>query len=85
MSSQTALIGYYFVIYCHRPKYNFSGTPVTCFLSSFRKLVVNPVDSKYQKGQSMDNCIILLCNSNYKRRWNNVIFLQGKYKINALS
>ena len=27
-----------------------------------------PVDRKYQKGQSRDNCIILLLNSKYKRR-----------------
>jgi hypothetical protein len=34
-----------------------------------------PVDRKYQKGQSMDNYIILLFNSKYKHQWINVIFL----------
>jgi hypothetical protein len=34
-----------------------------------------PVDSKYQKGQSKGNYIILLFNSKYKRQCINVIFL----------
>jgi hypothetical protein len=38
-----------------------------------------PVVRKYQKGQSRDNCIILLFNSKYKRQWINVIFLQDNY------
>jgi hypothetical protein len=68
-----------------------SGTPVTCCLSSFGKLVVNvnpihslPVDRKYQTGQSMDNHIILLFNLKYQRRCINVICLQN-HNINAIS
>ena len=44
-----------------------------------------PVDKKYQKGQSRDNDIFLLFNSKYKRQWNNMIFLQDKHNINAVS
>ena len=44
-----------------------------------------PIDRKYQKGQSRDNYTILLFNLNYKRRWINVIFLQDKHNINAVS
>jgi hypothetical protein len=44
-----------------------------------------PVDRKYQKGQSRDNYIILLFNSKYKRQWVNVMFLQDKHNINAVS
>ena len=44
-----------------------------------------PVDRKYEKGQSTDNYIILLFNSKYKRQWINVIFLQDKNNINAVS
>jgi hypothetical protein len=44
-----------------------------------------PIDRKYQKGQSRDNYIILLFISKYKRRWINVIFLQDKHNINAVS
>jgi hypothetical protein len=44
-----------------------------------------PVDRKYQKGQSRDNYIILLFNSNYKRQCIYVIFLQDKHNINAVS
>jgi hypothetical protein len=43
------------------------------------------VDRKYQKWQSMDNNIILLFNSKYKCPWINVIFLQDKHNINAVS
>jgi hypothetical protein len=43
-----------------------------------------PVDRKYQKGQSMDNYIILLFNSKYKHQWINVIFLQDKHNINTV-
>jgi hypothetical protein len=35
-----------------------------------------PVDRKYQKLQSRENCIILSFNSRYKCKWFNVIFLQ---------
>jgi len=41
------------------------------------------VDRKYQKGQSRDNCKMLLFNSKYNR-WNNEIFLQDKHNINAV-
>ena len=41
-----------------------------------------PVDRKYQKRQSMDDFIISLCYSKYKRRWIIVIFLQEKHKNN---
>ena len=38
------------------------------------------VDRKYQKGQSRDNCMILiLFSSKYQRRWINMIFLWDKY------
>ena len=43
-----------------------------------------PVARKYQKGQSMDNYIILLFNSKYKHQWINVIFLQDKHNINTV-
>ena len=43
LSSQIALTRYIFYIYCHWPIYIFSGTPVTCYLLIFGKLVVNPV------------------------------------------
>jgi hypothetical protein len=43
LSSQIALTWYIFYIYCHWPKYSCSGTPVTCYLLIFGKLVVNPV------------------------------------------
>ena len=33
-----------------------------------------PVDRKYQKRQSRDNYLILLCNPKYKRRWLYVLF-----------
>jgi len=69
----------------------FSGTPVTCCLSSFGKLVVHvtpvhslPVDRKYQTGQSRDNHIIVLFNFKYKRRCINVI-CQQNHNINAMS
>jgi hypothetical protein len=32
-----------FVIYCHWPKYRFSGTTITCYILSFGKLLLNPV------------------------------------------
>jgi len=57
----------------------FSG--VTYYLLRFWNLVVNPVDKKHQKGQIRDNYIISLCNSQYKRRWINAIFLQYEYNI----
>ena len=44
-----------------------------------------PVDIKYRKEQSRDNHIVLLFNSKLKRRWINVIFLQDKHNINAVS
>ena len=44
-----------------------------------------PVDRKYQKGKSRDDYIILLFNSKYKCQWINVIFLQDKHNINAVS
>jgi len=74
-----------YLVYCHWPKYSFSGTPVTCYLLSFGKLVVNPVHFpvKYQKDQTY-NCIILLFNSKYKRLWSHVIFLQDKHNMNAV-
>ena len=34
-----------------------------------------PVDKRYQKEKSRDNCIISLFNSKYKRRWINAAFL----------
>ena len=43
------------------------------------------VDRKYQKGQSRDKYIILLFKLKYKRRWINVIFLQDKHNVNAMS
>ena len=50
-------------------------------------LVVNPVHflltENIKKGQSRDNYIILFINSNDKRRWINVIFLQDKHNINV--
>ena len=58
--------------------------PVELWELSFKSSSI-PVDRKYQKGQSMDNYIILLCISKYKRRWINVIFLQDKQNINAVS
>ena len=44
-----------------------------------------PVDRKYQKRESRDNYTILLFNSKYKRQWINVIFMQDKHIINAVS
>jgi hypothetical protein len=44
-----------------------------------------PVDSNYQKGQSRDNYTFLFFNANYKRGWINVIFLQDKRNIKAVS
>ena len=44
-----------------------------------------PFDRKYQKGQSRENYIILIFNSKYNRQWINVIFLQDKHNINAVS
>ena len=44
-----------------------------------------PVHRKYQKGKSRDNYIILPSKSKYKRQWINVIFLQDKHTINAVS
>ena len=41
------------------------------------------VDRKYQKRQSRNNCIILLCNPKYKRRWLYVLF-KDKHNINAV-
>ena len=67
----------------------FSGTPSTCYLVSFGNLIVNPVHflltEKYQKRQLRENYIILLSNSKYKRQWINLIFLQDKHNINAVS
>jgi len=44
-----------------------------------------PVYRKYQKGQSRDNYIISLFNLKYKGQRINVIFLQDKHNINAMS
>jgi hypothetical protein len=52
--------------------------PVELWETSCKSSVL-PVDSKYQMGQSRDNCIILLFKSNYKGGWINVIFL--KYEV----
>jgi len=49
-----------------------TGTP-TSYLLSVGNLVHFCWQKKYQKGQSMDNYIILAINSKYKRRWINVI------------
>jgi len=62
---------------------------LTGYVLSFWNLVCKssslPVDRKYQKGQKRDNYIILLFNSKYKCWWINVIFLQDKHNINAMS
>jgi hypothetical protein len=73
-----------FCMYCHWPKNSFSDTPVTCYLLRFVKLVKDPVHI-YQSRFSRDNYIILLFNSKYERRWIDVIFLQDKHNINAVS
>jgi hypothetical protein len=44
-----------------------------------------PVDRKCQTAQSRDNYIVLLCDSKYKRQWNNVIIVQDKHTSNAVS
>jgi hypothetical protein len=41
-----------------------------------------PVDKKYKSGNIG---IMLLFNSKYKRQWINMIFLQDKHNINAVS
>ena len=43
LSSQVALTGFIFALYCHWPKYRFSVTLITCNLLRLGKLVVNPV------------------------------------------
>ena len=70
----------------------FSGTPFTCYLLSFGNLIVNPVHFLLTENIKRDNqgiiiyiFVILLFNSKYKRRWINVIFLQYKHNINAVS
>ena len=67
----------------------FSGTPVTCYILSFRNLVVNPVHflstENIKRGNKGNNYIISLFNSKYKHRWINRTFLQDKHNINAVS
>jgi hypothetical protein len=67
----------------------FSITHSTCFLLIFgiffSPVQLLPIDRKCQKGQYMDNYIIVLFNSKYKRQWINVIFLQDEHTINAVS
>ena len=76
-----------FICYC--PKYSFFWYPChvlplellepSCTSSSL------PLDRKYQTGHSRDNYIILLYNSKYICQWVNVIFLQDKHNIKAVS
>ena len=53
-------------------------------LETYNKSSSLPVDRKYQKRQSRDNCLILLCNPKYKSRWLYVLF-KDKHNINAVS
>ena len=51
---------------------------LSCYVFSFGKLVIKQFTSDWQKKkvQPVDNYIILLFNSKYKRRWINVMFLR---------
>jgi hypothetical protein len=53
--------------------------PVELWGKKFKYSIL-PVDRKYQKWKSRGNCIILLFNSKYKRRWINALF----YRINTI-
>ena len=67
--SQIALTTYIFIIYWKN----------CCKSSSL------PVDRKYQKRPSRDNCIIVLLILKYKCRFINVILLLDNHNINAVS
>ena len=73
----------------NRTNVNVEACPSTCYLLNFGNLIVNPVHflvtENIRRGQSRDNCIVLLFNSKYKRRWINIIFLLDKHSINAVS
>jgi hypothetical protein len=64
----------------------FSGTHSTYYLLSFGNLIVNPVHFLLTENIKRGNQgIILLFNPKYKHQWINVIFLQDKHNINAVS
>ena len=61
----------------------FSGTRDTCYLFSFGNLVVDAVH--FLLTENIHDNYIILFHLNYNRRWMNVIFLQDKHNINAVS
>ena len=59
--------------------------PVELWEPSYKSSSQFLLTEKYQKGQSRDNYIILLFNSKYKCQWINMIFLQDKHNIDAVT